>query len=213
MQIVTPDEWRAARVQLLADEKALTKQADELAKRRAEMPMVKVEEDYNLTGPEGSVSLSELFQGRKQLILYHAMYDPTWDTPCKSCSFLVDQMPKHLEHLNSRATTLVMVSRAPFEKLTAFKKRMGWDIDWFSSYDSDFNYDFHVTLDEKVKPVEYNYSKQADLEAKGWNFAGAKELPGFSIFLKEGDDVFHSYSCYGRGPDHLLTTYGLLDCR
>lgn len=135
------------------------------------------------------------------------MYDPAWDTPCSSCSFLIDQIPEHLEHLRARNTTLVLVSRAEFAKLENFKKRMGWGMEWYSSAGSDFNYDFHVTIDENVAPAEYNFKKAGEIP--GHHLRG--EQPGFSIFLKEGDDIYHSYSCYGRGPDHLLTTYGLLD--
>lgn len=174
--------------------------------------MVQIKKDYEFTGPDETiVSLTDLFKGRSQLIVYHAMYDPSWETPCKSCSFLIDQMPEHLEHLNSRDTTLVLVSRAPSEKLVEFKKRMGWYVDWFSSYGSDFNYDFHVTMDQSVKPVEFNYQTKAELEAKGLGFAASGEQPGLSIFLKEGDEIYHSYSSYGRGLDRLLVTYGLLD--
>ena len=129
----------------------------------------------------------------------------------KSCSFLIDQMPEHDEHLNSRDTTLVFVSRAPFEKLDAFKKRMGWNIDWYSSNGSDFNYDYNVTMDDNVKPPEFNYRSKAEHKAKGMDFFTEGEQPGFSIFLKDGDEVYHTYSCYSRGFDHLMTTYGLLD--
>ena len=160
--------------------------------------------DYKFTGPTGTVTLADMFQGRDQLILYHAMFDPDWDTACKSCSFLIDQIPQHLEHLHVRNTTLVLVSRAPSKKLEAFKKRMGWTLDWFSSASSDFNYDFHVTMDEKVTPVEYNFKPAKELP--GHHARG--EQPGFSTFLKQGGEIYHSYSCYGRGPDHLLTTYG-----
>lgn len=173
--------------------------------------MTKVEEQYKFTGPNGTVTLADMFQGRSQLILYHAMYDPSWETPCKSCSFLIDQLPEHLEHLQARNTTLVMVSRAPYEKIAAFQKRMGWKIDWYSSYGSNFNYDFQVTMDENVKPVEYNFRTKEEWEAKGQTHHLKGEQPGFSIFLKQGDEIFRSYSCYGRGPDRLLTTYGLLD--
>ena len=139
------------------------------------------------------------------------MFDPSWDTPCKSCSFLIDQMPQHQEHPNSRNTTLVFISRATFEKLDAFKKRIGWNIDWYSSSGSDFNYDYNVTMDDNIKPPEYNFRSKAEMEAKGISHHARGEQPGFSIFLKEGEEIYHSYSSYGRGIDHLLTTYGLLD--
>ena len=210
-QIVTPEEWRTARLSLLETEKAHTREADKLAKLRSELPMVKVDKDYTFTGPDGNVSLSDLFHNRRQLIVYHLMFDPEWDGPCKSCSFLVDQMPQYPQFLNARDTTMVFVSRAPYEKLAEFKKRIGWETEWVSSYDSSFNYDYNVTVDENVKPVEYNFKDKAALEAKGIMQHARGEQPGFSVFLKEGGDIFHSYSCYGRGPDHLLTTYGLLD--
>jgi len=211
-KIVTPEEWRSARLDLLAQEKAHTRKGDELTKLRSEMPMVKITKDYEFTGPGGKVTLSDIFDGRRQLLVYHMMFDPTWENPCSSCGFAVDQMPKHPAHLNARDTTLVLVSRAPIEKITAFQKRIGWDhFDWYSSYRSDFNYDFHVTNDASVCPPEFNYSGQAELEAKGVGFFASGEQPGMSVFFKEGDDVCHSYSAYGRGFDHLLTTYKLLD--
>lgn len=175
--------------------------------------MVKVE-DYKFTGPDGTVSLGDLFQGRRQLIVYHFMFDPAWDGPCRSCSFCTDQMPKFPEHLNSRDTTLVFVSRAPFDKLAATQEKMGWDRDWmkwYSSNGSSFNYDFNVTVDEAVKPAEYNFTSKATFMEKGMPQHTSGEQHGFSVFLKDGDDIYHTYSCYGRGPDHLLTTYGLLD--
>lgn len=202
LQIVTPEQWHEERLKLLADEKAHTKQADELAKRRMNLPMTKAKE-YQFTGPNGTVSLADMFHGRRQLVLYHAMFDPSWEAACKSCSFLIDQLPQHLQHLHARNTTLVLVSRAEFEKLAKFKTRMGWNVDWYSSAGSQFNYDFHATVDEDViAPAEYNYTTAAHLRG---------EQPGFSVFFKDGGEVYHSYSCYGRGPDHLLTTYALLD--
>ena len=174
--------------------------------------MTKVEEAYKFTGPNGDVALADLFHGHSQLILYHAMYAPEWETPCKSCSFFIDQLPKHLEHLNSRDAAFVLVSRAPYEKIAAFQKRMGWNqYEWLSSNGSDFNYDFNVTMDEKVKPVEYNFRSKEDMVAKGMEYATRGEQQGMSVFMKDGEEIYRSYSMYGRALDHLLTTYGLLD--
>lgn len=210
-QVVNAEEWRAARVELLKKEKEHTKAADELAKLRSDMPMTKVTEDYKFTGPNGTYTLADLFQGHKQLVLYHFMFDPSWDGPCKSCSFVTDNMPSHLDHLNSRDAAFVRVSRAPYEKLAETQKKMGWETFWVSSNDSSFNYDFHVTIDDKVNLGEWNYRSHQENKNKGLNHALSGEQPGFSIFIKEGEHVYHSYSTYGRGFDHLLTTYGLLD--
>jgi predicted dithiol-disulfide oxidoreductase (DUF899 family) len=211
-QIVSPEEWHSARIELLAKEKEHTRKADELAKLRTELPVVKVTKTYEFTGPDGPATLADMFQGRRQLIVYHLMYDPEWDDPCSSCSFLVDQLPKHLVFLNARDTSLVLVSRAPIDRIQAFQKRMGWDqFKWYSSMGSDFNYDYHVTLDENHAPAEYNFTSKAELVAKNMEHHTFGEQPGFSVFLKEGDDILHSYSCYGRGGDNILTTYALLD--
>ncbi len=159
--------------------------------------MVELEKDYVFAGPDGQVRLAELFDGRRQLIVYHFMFDPSWDEGCVSCSFLADNLPL-LSHLRSRDTNLVAVSRAPLAKITAFKQRMRRTFPWFSSHDSDFNYDFHVTMDESVRPVFYNYRDKAELEAK-------------TPWHASGDRVYHTYSTYGRGPELILSTYQLLD--
>lgn len=211
-QIVSPEEWRTARLAVLEKEKAQTKAADELARMRAEMPMTKITQDYTFTGPNGTYTLSELFQGRKQLVLYHFMFDPAWENPCKSCSFVTDNMPSHLDHLNSRDTAFVRVSRAPYEKLAATQKRMGWTTLWVSSNGTSFNYDFHVTIDPEKGGGEHNYRSKEEIEEKGLTHRQSGEQPGFSIFIKgEDGEVYHSYSTYERGFDHLLTTYQLLD--
>lgn len=177
------------------------------------MPLLPITKPYVFTTSSGAeTTLDGLFKGRRQVIVYHLMFDPSWETPCKSCSFLVDQMPRHLEHLQNRNTTLAFVSRAPIEQIKPFQTRMGWThLDWYSSSPSDFNYDFHVSLDEAKVPVEYNFASKAELEIKGEDHATSGEQPGFSVFLKENGEILYSYSCYARGPDHLLTTYGLLD--
>lgn len=213
LKIATQDEWRDARLQLLAREKELSKHAAEIAKERSELPLVPIDEDYKFTATDGTqVSLNQLFQGHRQLIVQHVMFNPSWDTACSSCSFVIDQMPRHVEHLNARNTHLVLVSRAPYEKLAAFQKRMGWDhVQWYSSNGSNFNYDFHVSMDENIKPVEYNYRSKTELDEMGQSYYGKGEQQGFTVFLKDGDQICHSYSCYARGSDRLYTTYNLLD--
>jgi predicted dithiol-disulfide oxidoreductase (DUF899 family) len=178
------------------------------------MPMTKVTQDYTFHGAGGkSFSLADLFAGRKQLLIYHFMFDPSWTAGCSSCSFMGDEIPQHHEHLHALNTTFVMVSRAPIEQIEAFKKRMGWTMEWYSSEGSMFNYDFHVTQDESVREVEYNGASKEVLEGKGMKFFTRGEQPGLSVFYKEkeGGEVFHSYSCYSRGVDRLPMTTCLLD--
>ncbi|MGX7825795.1 DUF899 domain-containing protein [Actinokineospora sp. 24-640] len=208
-RVTSREEWLAARRDLLAAEKEATRARDALNARRRALPMVEVDKPYVLDGPDGPVALPELFDGRRQLVVYHFMFDPAWDAACVSCSFLVDNFP-HLSHLRSRETNLVVVSRAPLAKLTAFKERMGWTFPWLSSHGSDFNYDFHATLDESVAPVFYNYRDRTELEATTpWHASG--EQHGLSVFLQDSGRVYHTYSTYGRGPDLILTTYNYLD--
>ncbi|KFY15691.1 hypothetical protein V491_05596, partial [Pseudogymnoascus sp. VKM F-3775] len=153
----THEEWIEARKALLGKEKALTKASDELSALRRQLPHVKVEKTYTFEGPNGTVTLPDLFEGRKQLIVYHFMFSPTSSTGCVGCSFFADNLPSHLEHLHSRNTTLVLVSRAPYSVIEPFKKRMGWTIPWYSSFDSDFNYDFHATNDPAIAPMLSNW--------------------------------------------------------
>lgn len=217
MQIITSaEEWRTARLSLLEKEKQHTREADELAKLRADMPLLKVDPhaSYTFTGLDDTqASLSDLFADKDQLIIYHLMFGPDWDGPCKSCSFFVDSLPKHLELLHTRNTQLVLVSRAPAEKLRAWSAKMGWDhIPWYSSEGSAFNYDFHATQDETVKDVEYNYRTKAELQEKGLQHHAKGEQPGMSVFIKcPQGQIFHSYSTYARGLDRLLTQYSLLE--
>jgi predicted dithiol-disulfide oxidoreductase (DUF899 family) len=213
-QVVTRDEWLAARKELLVREKAATRARDELNADRRRLPMVEIDKDYVFDGPDGKASLLDLFEGRLQLVMYHFMFDPAWDAGCSSCSGFVDQLGL-LVHLNVRGTTFAAVSRAPITKITPFKERMGWTFPWYSSFDSDFNYDFHVTLDESVTPIEYNYRTKAEHEAAGTGYYVTSEqpfeLPGVSAFLRDGDRVFHTYSTYGRGTDAIGSTAGFLD--
>ena len=197
--------WLAARKDLLAREKELTRRRDALNAERRMMPMVRVEKDYRFTGPAGSVlPLVDLFEGRRQLIVGHFMFDPSGEDGCPSCSAGADEVSDGLlEHLAARDTTLAYVSRAPIETIERYKAKKGWTFPWYSSFDSDFNYDFGVTLDPSVTPPEYNFRPADDL-APG-------EYPGTSIFLRDGDDVFHTYSSYARGAEQTGGSYYWLD--
>jgi predicted dithiol-disulfide oxidoreductase (DUF899 family) len=195
--VVSRAEWLAARKELLAKEKELTQYRDAVNAERRRLPMVKIKKDYIFEGPDGKVCLLDLF-------------DPSWDEGCPSCSFLADNIG-HLAHLRARDTSLALISRAPLAKIEPFKKRMGWTVPWYSSFGSDFNYDFHVTLDEAVAPVEYNYRDKAELVQKGESYFTQGESHGLSVFLREGDNIFHTYSTYARGTDQLVGTYTYLD--
>ncbi len=205
-EVVSKEQWTGARKELLAQEKALTRQRDELSRKRRELPWVKVEKNYTFEGPQGKEELSELFGGRTQLIVYHFMFGPEWEEGCKSCSFLADHVDGSLTHLAHRDTTLVMVSRAPWWKIDAFKKRMGWRFHWVSAYGSDFNYDYHVsfTPEEMANDkVYYNYDMR---------LFPSDEAPGLSAFYKDkSGEIFHTYSAYARGLDILLGAYNYLD--
>ena len=209
-QIVSRDEWLSERKKLLAHEKELTRQADRINAQRRRLPMVKIEKDYVFEGPGGKQALKDLFDGRTQLIVYHFMFDPAWDKGCSGCTGYVDAIGD-LSMLSQRHTTFVLVSRAPIAKLDAYKAEKGWNIPWFSSFGSDFNYDFHVTLDENVMPVEYNYRDKAEMEAKKVPNPSKGEEHGLSVFFRLGDDVFHTYSTYARGTESLTDAYRLLD--
>jgi predicted dithiol-disulfide oxidoreductase (DUF899 family) len=214
--IVSREEWLAARKELLAKEKELTRARDALNTERRRLPMVKVHKDYVFDTPEGGKRLADLFDGRRQLIVRHFMFDPEWDDGCPSCSAAADELSDGLfEHLHVRDTTMVTVSRAPLHKLEDYKRRKGWSFPWYSSYGSDFNYDFGVTIDETVAPAIYNYRSKEEHEAKGtgYYFEGEQpiEQPGTSVFLRLGDDVFHTYSIYARGGETVGGSYYFLD--
>ncbi|GII76991.1 hypothetical protein Sru01_19730 [Sphaerisporangium rufum] len=212
--VVSREEWLAARRLLLEQEKEATRLLDEVRARRRALPMVAVEKDYRFTGPDGPAGLADLFEGRRQLIVYHFMFAPDWEEGCTSCSLLVDNIG-HLAHLHGADTTLALVSRAPAEKIAAFRARMGWQVPWYSSHGDDFNYDFHASNDEQVAPVEYNYYDKAALERRGLHFFTKGEGHAASVFVRDGDGpdarVLHSYSCYGRGPELLVGTFNYLD--
>ena len=204
--VVSNEEWLQARKALLDQEKALTRSRDELSRKRRELPWVKVENDYVFDGLQGSVTLSELFAGRTQLMTYHFMFGPDWAEGCPSCSMVADSIAGALSHLAQRDTTLVMVSRAPIGKIDAFRKRMGWNCQWVSSYRNTFNRDYHVsfTKDEMERgEMYYNF---------GVNRFPADEAPGMSVFYRDdAGSVFHTYSTYARGLEGLLGAYDLLD--
>lgn len=198
-------EWQKARIELLEREKELTRKRDELNAERRRLPMVAVEEEYSFDGPHGEASLLDLFDGRRQLLVYHFMFDPDWEEGCPSCSFVADNVG-HLAHLHARDTSLVIVSRAPLETIEAYRDRMGWSIPWYSSDGSDFNYDFGVTIDASRDSVEYNYRDLSEHLGDE-----STEGHGLSVFLRDGDDVYHTYSTYARGVERLVGTYNYLD--
>lgn len=214
-EVVSRDQWRRERLALLEREKTLTRERDELAADRRRLPMVEVEEDYRFHGSDGELTLLDLFEGRRQLVVYHFMFDPSWEAGCRSCTAWADHIARgHLQHLHAHDTTLCMVSRAPYEKLGAFKERMGWKMPWVSSHGGDFNYDFQVTLDPEVRPVEYNYKSAAELEELGFDPIApgdSMELPGISCFVRDGDTVYHTYSTYARGGESVGGAYYFLD--
>lgn len=209
--VVTRQEWLAARRELLTEERALSRHRDAVAARRRLLPMVEIDKGYLFDGPAGAVGLGELFAGRRQLLVYHFTFDPDWDEGCPSCSYLADHIDGCLPHLAARDTALAVVSRAPLAKIAAFRARMGWSFPWVSSFRSDFNDDFHVTIDEATGNVEYNYQDAATLRRTGKIWVERGELPGLSAFLRDGDRIFHTYSTYQRGLDPLLNTYSYLD--
>lgn len=221
-QVVSPAEYRAARLSLLEKEKEATRVRDTLAAERRKLPIVEVTNPYTFTvicpkdGEKKNLSLSDLFFGRRQLIIYHFMFDPSWEAGCPSCTVMGDSFPA-LEHLHSRSTSIVAVSRAPIEKIEAYKKRMGWTFPWVSSYDSDFNFDMHVTQDEAVRAVEYNFKSKDELLKVAQNYFTEGEQPGNTVFYKgdgkigEEGKIYHTYSTYARGGEHLINTFGWLD--
>jgi predicted dithiol-disulfide oxidoreductase (DUF899 family) len=205
-QIVSRDEWLAARKELLRKEKEFTRLRDQLSGERRALPWLKVEKNYAFDGPDGKVTLADLFDGRSQLIVKHFMLGPDWQEGCVGCSFEVDHVGGALVHLEHHDVSYVVVSRAPLPKIEAFKQRMGWRFKWVSSYGSDFNYDFHVSFKEdEIAKGEgyYNYEVRE---------IGIDELSGRSVFYKDAaGDIFHTYSSYGRGGEPFLGTYSYID--
>ena len=214
-RIATHDEWLAARKDLLAAEKAMTKHRDELNTRRRELPMVEITKDYVFDGPEGETRLFDMFEGRRQLIIYHFMFDPSWDEGCSSCTAGTDEISDgFLEHLRTRDTSYALVSRAPLAKLEKWKAERGWNIPWYSSNGNDFNYDFGVTIDESRGSDTYNFRTRAEYEAMGDRFFDSEqpfEMPGRSCFLEKEGRVYHTYSQYARGLETTGGSYYFLD--
>ena len=204
--IVSRDDWLAARKALLAKEKAFTRARDRLNAERRALPSVKVEKTYVFDTPEGKKTLAQMFEGRSQLMVQHFMFGPGWGQGCDGCSFLSDHVDAARQHFEHNDLTFVAVSRAPLPELEAYKRRMGWDFAWVSSYGSDFNYDYHVSATpEQIAAGEaiYNYEISKD---------PCEEMHGFSVFYKDSaGDVFHTYSCFARGGEELLGAFMFLD--
>lgn len=210
-QIVTREQWLEARLELLAQEKKLFRHRDEVNAARRRLPMVEVTKDYTFDGPQGRASMVDVFEGRSQLVIYHAMFDPDDEQACPSCTFWLDNVG-HLSHLHARDTTFAAVSQAPMDKLERYKRRMAWNFPWYSTYRSEFNVDFHYSYDPSIVPVEWNYKAYDQLvrENPAWEgYTGSES--GVSAFLRHGDRVFHTYSCFARGIDLLNNTYNYLD--
>jgi predicted dithiol-disulfide oxidoreductase (DUF899 family) len=213
-KVVKHDEWLKARKKHLAKEKEFTRMRDQLSQERRDLPWELVEQPYTFQGEHGTRTLGDLFEGRNQLVIYHAMFNPgtagphtTWteDAPCHVCSFWMDNFNGITIHLNHRDITMAAVSRAPYAKLAAYKKRMGWGFPWLSSLGSDFNFDYRVSFTEgelKAEKVEYNYRLEP---------LSLTEGPGISVFLKDGGHIYHTYSAYARGLDMLNVAYHYMD--
>jgi predicted dithiol-disulfide oxidoreductase (DUF899 family) len=202
--IGTRDEWLAARKELLAREKELTRLNDELSAQRRALPWVPVEKEYVFDTDDGPRTLAELFGGRSQLLVYHFMFGPDWDAGCPGCSMLADEVDGGVIHLAHNNATLVFASRAPLEKIQAYRARMGWDIRWVSSFSSSFNFDYGVsfTEEQRASGAEYNFRFETGLN---------DELPGLSVFALEDGVVHHTYSMYARGMEVVDNIYALLD--
>jgi predicted dithiol-disulfide oxidoreductase (DUF899 family) len=205
-KVVSQKKWLAARKALLAKEKKFTRLREQLAQQRRKLPWVKVEKEYVFEGPKGRETLSDLFDGRSQLVVIHFMFGPEWEEGCSHCSFWADHYDGMGVHLNQRDVSFVVVSRAPLAEIEPFKKRMGWGFKWVSSFRNDFNYDFHASFrPEEIKTgaVFYNYEKVA---------MDMTDREGLSVFYKDKKgDVFHTYATFARGIDMVNTTYQFLD--
>jgi predicted dithiol-disulfide oxidoreductase (DUF899 family) len=228
-QIVSRDEWLAARLELLEAEKELTRRGDELARRRQELPWVRIDKAYRFETDEGSASLSDLFRGRSQLLVYHFMFGPDYTAGCPSCSAIADGFNGFVIHLENHDVAMTAISRASLDKLQAFKRRMGWNFPWASSFGSDFNFDFSVGLTEAQQReggYEYNYRRRgrtmdaAPMPEPVTRFAAmcgtdaptySRERPGLSAFVLEDGVVYHTYSTYARGVDGIWGMYQWLD--
>lgn len=205
-KIVSGGEWLAERIKLLAKEKEFTRLRDELTQQIRDLPWEKVDKDYSFESSTGCKSLADLFAGRSQLIVYHFMFGPDWEEGCKSCSLIADHYDPLVVHLAARDVTLVTASRAPLEKLLAYRDRMGWKFEWVSSLGSDFNWDYHVSFTAEQREqgtAKYNYGQQP---------FPVDEAPGISVFARDdGGQVFHTYSAFARGLETFMGVYRFLD--
>lgn len=205
-KVVSREQWLEARRSLLVEEKAWTRERDRLATRRLELPWVRVEKNYLFAGPDGPMTLTALFDGRSQLMVYHFMFGPGWEEGCPGCSLLADHIDGARQHFEHHDVSFVAISRGPLEKLMRYRARMGWQFRWVSSAGSDFNFDYHVSFpkEQRENGVFYNFERQPDPEVD--------ELPGVSAFFKDDDGaIYHTYSTYARGGEMFLTVYGWLD--
>ena len=202
--IASHQDWTAARRAFLEKEKAFTHARDELSAARRALPWEKVEQNYLFEDERGSVGLADLFRGKSQLVVYHFMFGPDWEAGCKSCTFWADNFERNAIHLNARDASLVLVSRAPIDKLLAYRKRMGWTLEWVSSLNNSFNRDFAVSFPDERERAGNNYNF-------GTIHFDGEEAPGLSVFAKDNGAVFHTYSTYARGLDMLNSGYQLLD--
>ena len=204
--VVSREAWIVARKAHLAHEKELTQARERLSEERRALPWVKVDKDYVFDGPGGRMMLADLFRGRRQLVVQHFMFAPDWSEGCKHCSYWADGFERIIPHLAARDTTLVAISRAPLEKLAAFKARMGWTFDWLSSGNSDFNYDYAVSFTPgAIKSGE-------NIHNFGTSGFGIEDAPGISVFYRdEAGNIFHTYSCFARGLDMMNAAYHYLD--
>jgi len=208
--IVSRHDWLRQRTALLAEEKALTREGDRVNQARRRLPMVKLEKSYLFEGPAGKTRLVDLFAGCRQLIVYHFMFDPAWEKGCPGCTRYVNGLGD-LSLLQERDTAFALISRASLAKLEAYRAQKGWTLPWLSSFGGDFNYDFHVSNDETVAPLEYNYRSKAEMAARDGRTPTGGEAHGLSVFFRLEDNVFHSYSAYARGTESRTDGYALLD--
>jgi predicted dithiol-disulfide oxidoreductase (DUF899 family) len=215
-RIGTQEEWQAERAELLKDEKELTRRGDELARKRRELPWVPVEKDYRFETQDGAKILADLFAGRSQLLVYHFMFGPAWEAGCPVCSSITDTLDPQVAHLKAKDTTLLLASRAPLEKLLAYRERMGWGIDWVSSGGSDFNRDIgFLYTEEELKPFlkgEIPSTVEQNARMCGTDVVGyVSEGPGLSVYALSDGVVYRTYVSTARGLEPAMAYYGLLD--
>ena len=208
--ISSREEWLEARLQLLTEEKAHTRQYDSINAKRRRLPMVKLDKLYTFIGEEGEKTLLDLFEGRTQLIIYHFMFGPDWKSGCPGCTGWVDALGD-LSALGERDTSFALVSRAPLPKLLDYKEEKGWHWPWYSSFGSDFNFDFHVSLDVSRGPVMFNYKSHEESVQRLNLKDEVEETAGASVFFRIGEEIFHTYSTFGRGGEAICDSYRLLD--